>query len=366
MKKILFVFVTMLVTTTGFKAMAQEDLKTTSPDKKESQEIIIRKKGDKDANISIQISGDKVTINGKPLVEFKDDAITINKRNMIIRDGDRISFSGEGLRELAGIRELEGLGNLSWDDEGDDHKPGAFLGVTTDKVDEGAKISDITESSAAAKAGLKEGDIITKVGDIKIDGPESLSKAIKEKKPKDEVKIHYIRDGKEKSVKATLQERKFSGNVFSYSSPDGSYKTLTIPQAKAYGDQARAYSDEVRAYADNLRSTSPRAFGGDDFALEMNSFPRQKKLGLKIQDTEDANGVKVLEVADSSAAATAGVKKDDIITEIGGVKVANTDEAREQLMENSEKSSYNIMARRNGNEMNFNIKIPKKLKTANL
>ena len=354
MKKVLFAFITMLFTTTGFKALAQEDLKTTnSADKKESQEIIIRKKGDKDANITIQISGDKVIINGKPLVEFKDDAITINKRNIIVRDGDRIMFNGEGLREL------EGLGNLSWDDEGDDNKPGAFLGVTTEKDEKGAKINEITEESAASKAGLKADDIITKVGDAKIDGPESLSKAITAKKPKDEVKIYYLRDGKEKSVKTVLQERKHTKNVFSYSSPDGSYKTLTIPQA-------RAYSDQARVYADNLRKTSPRAFNGDDFAFEMNPFSRQKKLGLKVQDTEEGNGVKVLEVADSSAAATAGVKKDDIITEIGGMKVNNTDEVREQLMDNSEKSSYTIKARRNGNEMNFNIKIPKKLKTANL
>ena len=69
---------------------------------------------------------------------------------------------------------------------------------------------------------------------------------------------------------------------------------------------------------------------------------------------------------DSSAAAKAGMLKDDIITEIAGVKVSNTDDAREQLMENNEKSAYTIKARRNGTDMVFNIKIPKKLKTANL
>jgi len=60
------------------------------------------------------------------------------------------------------------------------------------------------------------------------------------------------------------------------------------------------------------------------------------------------------------------LKKDDVITEIGGVKVTNTDEAREQLMENADKNTYSIKAKRNGTEMDFTIKIPKKLKTANL
>ena len=68
----------------------------------------------------------------------------------------------------------------------------------------------------------------------------------------------------------------------------------------------------------------------------------------------------------SSAAATAGLQKDDLITEIAGVKVQNTDEAREQLQINKEKSSYSLKANRNGIEMSFTIKIPKKLKTVNL
>ncbi|MEP7165924.1 MAG: PDZ domain-containing protein [Ferruginibacter sp.] len=354
MKKVLIAFIALFGTTTGFNAMAQADVKSSKDDKKETQEIVIRKKGDKDANITIQINGDKVIVNGKPLVEFKDDAITINKRNIIVRDGDRMVL-GEGLMELE-----NSLGNLSWDDD-DFNNSGAFLGVTTEKDEKGAKINEITEESAAAKAGLKEDDIITKIGDTKIDGPESLSKAITAKKPKDEVKISYLRDGKERSVKVTLQERKHTANVFSYSQPDGSFKTLTIPQVRAYKDKLRS---EGNAYSYNLKTPmAPQLYNGDGYGY---SFPRQKKLGLKIQDTEDGTGVKVLEVADSSAAATAGVKKDDIITEIGGEKVNNTDEVRDQLQENSEKSSYNIKARRNGSEMSFDIKIPKKLKTANL
>ena len=64
MKKVLlFAFITCLSGTFSYNAIAQEDNEKKN-DKKETQEIIIRKKGDKDANISIQISGDKITING--------------------------------------------------------------------------------------------------------------------------------------------------------------------------------------------------------------------------------------------------------------------------------------------------------------
>ena len=349
MKKVLVAaFIPWLFTAFGYKAMAQEDNENKDR-KRESEEIVIRKKGDKDANISIQISGDKVTINGKPLVEFKDDEITVNKRKIIVRDGDNF-WLGDGFNNFGD------MGNFSWSDD-DAHEKGAFLGVTTEKNEKGAKITDVTEESAAAKAGLKEGDIITKFGDTKIDGPESLYKAVTSNKPKDEVKISYTRDGKEKTVKATLQERKNGRKVFAFTSPDGVSKTLTMPSES----ELRSLSD-MRLHG---IETTPRAYAGEGYNYSY-SFPRQKKLGLKIQDTEEGNGVKVLEVADSSASATAGIKKDDIITEIGGVKVTNTDEVREELMENSEKSSYNIKARRNGTEMSFDIKIPKKLKTANL
>ncbi|CAN5717696.1 hypothetical protein BH11BAC4_BH11BAC4_21490 [soil metagenome] len=353
MKKVFVsVLISFLITAFGYTAMAQDDnRKKEEKDKKETQEIIIRKKGDKDVNINIQISGDKVTINGKPLVEFKDNEITVNKRKIIVTQGDNLYFNADGMDELGR------LGDFSWNDDGQKEE-GAFLGVTTEKCKEGAKIIDLTEESAASKGELKEADVITKFGDIKIDGPESLYKAVTAKKPNDEVKVYFLRDGKEKSVKVRLQERKQSTGVFSFTSPDGSHKTLTIP----YEKQRQAYDDQLRSYKDMYQQkllTTP----GLDYSY---SFPRQKKLGLRIQDTEEGNAVKVLDVEDSSAAATAGLKKDDIITEIAGVKVTNTDEVREQLQENMEKSSYNIKARRNGTEMSFDIKIPKKLKTANL
>jgi serine protease Do len=131
--------------------------------------------------------------------------------------------------------------------------------------------------------------------------------------------------------------------VYSYKMPNGRMKSLTVP-----------------TYPNNQNDLLDEYNNGMYFAT------RRPKLGIKIQDTEEGNGVKVLEVEPATAAATAGLLKDDVITAIGTVKVNNTDEAREQLQENKEKTAYEIKAKRNGTEMTFNIKIPKKLKTANL
>lgn len=353
MKKVLSIAAVLCFTIWSYNASAQDDkgekgLKGDK-DKKESQEIIIRKKGDKDTKITVEISGDKVTINGKPLSEFKDDEITINRRNIIVRDG-----KGNNRYSITTPDMFDGFSGFWSDDHATSH---AFLGVTTQDVEGGAKITDVTEESAAAKAGLKEGDIITKVADKKVTGQESLYDIISSMKPKEEVTVYYKRDGKESSAKAVLGERKGGAFTYSFSGPDGIAKAYTMP-----GVAPRLKSiPRVDTWNGNDWSTN-----ADGYNLFSESFPRQKRLGLRIQDTEEGNGVKVLGTDTDSPAEKAGLKKDDIVTEIAGKKVTNTDEAREQLMDAQEKSSYTIKAKRNGSEMSFDIKIPKKLKTANL
>ena len=64
----------------------------------------------------------------------------------------------------------------------------------------------IISGSPAQKAGLKDGDIITKIDDIEISKNISLGSLIGEKLVGDKVKITYIRDGKESTSVATLEE----------------------------------------------------------------------------------------------------------------------------------------------------------------
>lgn len=357
MKKIVFTAAAFCFAAFTTTLTAQDDKGVKGEkDKKETQEIIIRKKGEKDTKITVEIKGDAITINGKPLSEFKDDEVTINRRNIIIRDGKG------GTRFKMAPGDLEGF---SW--SGDDNaESSAFLGVTTgvyndgsgDTKPKGAEITNVSKESAAEKAGLRNGDIITKINDKKIEDPESLSDVVTSFKPKEEVTVYYKRDGKESTVKATLGERKESKTMaYTFSGPDGMTKSFSMPRIQAVPRV-------------ELGDMTPRVWtpgsGNNNFDFNFDNFPRQQKLGLKIQDTEDGNGVKVLDVDKDSPAEKAGMKKDDVVTEVGGKKVSNTDEVREALHDNMEKSAYNIKASRNGNAMSFDIKIPKKLKTANL
>ncbi|MEO6406353.1 MAG: PDZ domain-containing protein [Ferruginibacter sp.] len=336
MNKIIFSILTWLIAGFSYKAMAQEiTIEDKDKTNRESQEIIIRKKGSKDVNLNIQINGDKITINGKPIVEFKDDEITINNRKVLVRDGNTFRLR-DGNRELA---------NMTWGNGA--NKP--YLGVSTEKDDAGAKITDVVKGSPAEKAGLEKDDIITKLGDKKITGSQDLFDAVNAKKEKEEVKISYLRGKKEKSAKATLQLRE--GQSFSFTTPDGNYKSFSMPHMPPMPAMPDMHMEQFEKNLEGFYSPT---------------FSRKQKLGLKIQDTDEGNGVKVLDVEDSSAAAKAGLKEGDLIVQIGENKISNTDEARTALEANSAKPSYPVKAKRNNIEMNFELKFPKKLKTASL
>ncbi len=98
-----------------------------------------------------------------------------------------------------------------------DEKAG-FLGVQIQDLSEqlsdhfkvkdgnGVLVSEVVKDSPAGKAGLKAGDIITKVDDEDIENAGDLTTTIRGYEPETKVTISVIRDGKKKKLKATLGE----------------------------------------------------------------------------------------------------------------------------------------------------------------
>lgn len=66
----------------------------------------------------------------------------------------------------------------------------------------------IVPGSPADKAGLKENDIITKIGDVELGEGKSLAGTVARYNVGDKVTITYIRDGKEQKTDLTLAENK--------------------------------------------------------------------------------------------------------------------------------------------------------------
>ncbi len=225
----------------------------------------------------------------------------------------------------------------------------AMLGVTTEKAEIGVKIQDITKESGAEKAGLKDWDVITKVDDKKIDDPDDLSKIIREHKPGDKVTVTYLRDKKEQ--KATAELTKWKGvRLFDGTTPGQNFK-LDLGEMD-FGKEIPRIMAIPRTPGANAQAWTWA--GGSP------------KLGLSVQDTDDGKGVKVIEVDDESNAEKAGIKEDDIISEVDGKTVNSTDEMVKTIKESKEKVSIMIKLQRGGKTQNLEVKMPKKIKTADL
>ncbi|MFF2961194.1 S1C family serine protease [Streptomyces sp. NPDC057963] len=78
--------------------------------------------------------------------------------------------------------------------------------VDTNYRPAGVALVSVTKGGAADKAGLRVGDIITALNDLPVTTITSLSEALASDKPGQKVTVTYLRNGAEKTARATLGE----------------------------------------------------------------------------------------------------------------------------------------------------------------
>ncbi len=80
--------------------------------------------------------------------------------------------------------------------------------ILPENITEGVAVYNIEPNSPAEKAGLKKGDIITKIDNTKVNGLAKFRYELYKHKPDDTVTITYYRNNKEEKVEVTLTENK--------------------------------------------------------------------------------------------------------------------------------------------------------------
>jgi serine protease Do len=336
-KKISFILVAVALMAPASLLAQREEKDKEAKEKKEGEQIIITRKNNKDEKIVVEVTGDKVIVNGKEIKDDNDGDVTVRRHKI----KDVWAYGGEN----APTGTWPGSDNFKMFDMDENR---AMLGVTTEQADNGVEIQTITKESAAEKAGLKKGDIIKKIDDQEIESPDDLSESIQDHKPGEKVTITYLRDKKEQKVTTELGKWK-GANAFSMGTNG--------PNKYHYNYQ------QLEGLEDQLRSIPRIAAPNMSWSWSGGSGP---KLGISVQDTENGKGVNVIDVDEDGNAAKAGIKEDDIITEVDGKLVNSTDEIAKLIRESKEKTSVKVKLLRGGKVQTVEVKIPRKLKTTDL
>ncbi len=99
------------------------------------------------------------------------------------------------------------------------------------KEHQGVYVMDVNPKSAAEAAGLKKGDVIIAINDNNVINTSELQEQVARHRPGDEITVTYIRDGKTKTVNASLKnldnEVKIVRNTGEVEIEGGTFRNLT-------------------------------------------------------------------------------------------------------------------------------------------
>jgi serine protease Do len=217
---------------------------------------------------------------GGPLFNMKGEVIGIN--TAIVATGQGIGFAipinlaKELLPQLEKGKVIRGWLGVSIQEVTEDIAKSFKL----DKA-EGALVAEVMEDSPAEKGGLERGDIVIEFGGNNISSPNELQRVVANTLPKKRVKVKVVRDGK--------------------------IKTLTV---------------KVGAMPDELTETEKTIT--TDLGLTVQTLTPE--LAEQFDWPRGESGVLITNVESGSAGDEAGLRRGDLIKEINGQTVKDTEQ----------------------------------------
>ena len=225
---------------------------------------------------------------------------------------------------------------------------GSYLGVQTSEVTrenfaklglrevKGVAIDKVVDGSPAAKAGLKNGDVIVRFNGDEVTSGRKLSRLVSEVSPDHQVRLTVIRGGAEQDITATIGKSpspSFENGSFKFSFPEGAEQ---IDLNKLKGLEKLG---DLRGL-ENFKMPDLEKFKTDEFPKMWNlpdgeSFTWNSRTGRQIgvsvypltKQLSDRygvqSGVMINTVQENSAASKAGLRAGDVIVDVDGKAVAN-------------------------------------------
>jgi serine protease Do len=203
--------------------------------------------------------------------------------------------------------------------------------------DRGVEVAHVEEDSPAAKAGVKQGDVVLEYNGEKVEGVDQFIRLVHETPPGRQVKMAVWRNGATENLTVTVGARK---NMV-IETPSGPVTVPAIPPIPPIPPI------EIPRFEMSWQSPI--------IGIEGESLTPQGQLAdfFGVQD-----GVLVKSVIKNSAAEKAGLKAGDVITKVDDSKVTSPREITSVLRSNSTKTTFTLTVVRNKKEMTMSVTIP--------
>jgi len=211
-----------------------------------------------------------------------------------------------------------------WSHSSKDTK-GAFIGIYPEDIDsedrealefkgEGILVEDVVDDGPAQKAGLKAGDIIVKIDSENITNSSTFREILAKHSPGDKITVVTVRKGETKDVVVELAEK----------------------ETKEYSFNFKHGEKEKRGFLGVVTETIE-----GDFA---------KYFGVE-------EGALIKKVVEDSPAEKAGLKAGDVLTEIAGDEIEETDDVSEAVREHKPGDQVKVKYFRDKKETTLDIKL---------
>jgi serine protease Do len=237
----------------------------------------------------------------------------------------------------------------------------SWLGVETQEVssdkakelklpaERGVLLGKIVADSPAAKAGLKENDVVTEINGQRIEGTAQFRRIIHEIPAGRTAQITVWRDGRSQTLSVTLGKAERGRHAMRMLAPTPGTFAFSMPDLPKVMEIPDMPSME---------------WNGNVF------FAGQPRLGIDAEDLSgqlgtffgapDGEGILVREVNAGSPAEKAGLKAGDVITSLNGERVRTVGDLREKLSAKRDEkgTSVKLGVLRNRSEISLTVDLP--------
>jgi serine protease Do len=201
------------------------------------------------------------------------------------------------------------------------------------KEERGVEVSSLAEEGPAAKAGMKQGDVVLEFNGQPVEGTAQFQRLVRETPVGRQVKITVWRAGAAQTLTATVGENKQTV----IGPGDGSWN-FNMPEMPP---MPNIEVPRFQMYSQNpMLGIVGESLGQEDQLAEF----------FGVQD-----GVLVRSVKKGSAAEKAGIKAGDVITKVDDSKVTSSTEITRVLRGLKSKKTFGVTVMRNHKEMPLTV-----------